>query len=135
MAEHGNGRRVLVVEDSEVIRRVVSLILQGEGYEVAVAANGEQAVLLAERLAPDVVTLDLSLPDLDGWEVLRRLRAGPSTRDIPVVVISAHADRLTDAERSGAAEVIAKPFDVDMLLDGVNRVLGLTPLGRRKHLN
>jgi CheY-like chemotaxis protein len=124
MAIQPNGRRVLVVEDSDVIRRVLSLILQGEGYQVAQAEGGRTALALARQYRPDVVTLDLSLPDLDGREVLRLLKEDPLTRAIPVVVISANPELLTEPERSHAAQVIHKPFDVDDLLAGVSRAAG-----------
>src|SRR5438105_9136272 len=88
MAIDPNGRRVLVAEESEVIRRVLSLILQGEGYQVDLADDGYSALLLARSLQPDAVALDLGLHDPDGSEVLRRLKEDPSTRSIPVVVIS-----------------------------------------------
>lgn len=112
-------RRVLVVEDSEVIRRVIQVILAGEGYEVLVADSGTRALALARRHRPHAVTLDLSLPDLDGLEVLRRLKADPETRSIPVIVLSAFADILATSERSQATRVMTKPFDVEELLDCV----------------
>ena|SRR5581483_375001 len=128
MAIQPNGRRVLVVEDSEVIRRVLSLILQGEGYQVAQADGGHAALALARQTHLDAVTLDLSLPDLDGREVLRKLKEDPRTRAIPVVVISAFPEGLTDVERRLAAQVIVKPFDVDDLLASVGRaVSGAAP--------
>ncbi len=138
MAIDQSGRRVLVVEDSEVIRRVLSLILQGEGYLVDLADTGGSALALAQRLQPDAVTLDLGLPDVDGREVLRRLKEDPRTRSIPVVVISAFVEDLTDVERGFASQIIVKPFDVETLLGGVGKALGLVPVGvaeRRRQLN
>jgi CheY-like chemotaxis protein len=129
MAIEQSARRVLVVDDSEIIRRVLRLILQGEGYLVEVAASGASALALARQLRPDAMTLDLGLPDQDGREVLRRLKEDPLTRGIPVVVISAHPDALGDQERARAAHVIVKPFDVDTLLDGVGHALGLNAAG------
>ena len=132
-----HGRRVLVVEDSEVIRRVLSLILRGEGYLVDLAESGTAALTLAEELRPDAVTLDLGLPDLDGRDVLRCLKENPATSAIPIVVISAKADELSAAELAYAAQIIVKPFDVDALLNGVSRALGQplhAPL-RRRQLN
>lgn len=109
-------RRVLVVEASEEVRRVLQVILEGEGYEVVTAEAGTTALGLARAHQPHAVTLDLSLPDLDGWEVLRRLKADTATRHIPVIVLSPFADRLIRPERSHAAQVMSKPFDVTELL-------------------
>ncbi|MBI4492614.1 MAG: response regulator [Chloroflexi bacterium] len=115
-------RRVLVVEDSEVIGRVLRLILEGEGYEVVAARAGAEALALARQRQPHAVTLDLSLPDLDGREVLRRLKADADTHRIPVIVLSTFADGLVGPDRARADEVMAKPFDVDELLDCLKRL-------------
>lgn len=122
-------RTVLVVEDSEVIRRVIQVILEGEGYEVVCAESGVRALALARQHHPNAVTLDLSLPDLDGLEVLRRLKANAHTRHIPVIVLSAFADVLAASERSQATRVMTKPFDVDELLACVDDLT--TANGRR----
>jgi two-component system KDP operon response regulator KdpE len=124
MAIDPNGRRVLVAEESEVIRRVLCLILQGEGYRVDLATDGYSALRLAQAHHPDAVALDLGLHDPDGSEVLRRLKEDPATRSIPVVVISAYPERLSELERGYASEIIAKPFDVDDLLVGVGNAVG-----------
>ena len=115
-ADSGQGRTVLIVEDSEIIRRVLGLILEAEGYQVVESADGRAVTSLARQWRPDVITLDLSLPDVDGRELLRELHADPELADLPVVVLSAYADTLTSAERWYAADVIVKPFDLDDLL-------------------
>lgn len=111
--------RILVVEDSEIIRRVIYVILSGEGYEVVSAVTGHQALALARKHQPNAMTLDLSLPDLDGREVLRRLKADDNTKNIPVIVLSAFSDVLVGADRRHAAKVMSKPFDLDELLGSV----------------
>lgn len=121
LAGAGSGRTVLVVEDSDVIRRVLTLILESEGYRVVECADGRGVERLARETRPDVITLDLSLPDLDGREVLRRLGNDPTLRHVPVVVLSAFADVLSSAERWYAADVIVKPFDLDDLLERLER--------------
>ena len=85
--------------------------------------QGAQVVEAAEQLQPCAITLDLSLPDLDGREVLRAIKANARTADIPVIVVSAYASTLAPAERALAAEVLSKPFDVDELLGSVARVV------------
>jgi CheY-like chemotaxis protein len=114
---------ILVVEDSEPIRRILGLLLEGHGYEVVAVDGGREGVDAARQLMPCAITLDLSLPDLDGREVLRTLKADIRTRGIPVIVVSAYASTLSASERAAAAEVLSKPFDVDELLSGVARVV------------
>ena len=120
-------RRVLVVEDSDVIRRVVSLLLQGEGYTVVSTGRGLEVVELARRERPIAVTLDLALGDADGREVLRRLKEDAATRQIPVIILSAFSDALAAADRWYAADVIPKPFDVDDLLRRLDRAVRPRP--------
>lgn len=119
----GSGRTVLIVEDSEVIRRVLRLILEAEGYRVVESPDGLRAPSLARDHRPDVITLDLSLPDVDGREVLRDLLDDDKIGEVPVVVISAFADYLTSSERQRAADVIVKPFDLDDLLRRLERAI------------
>ncbi len=120
-AGDGLQRTVLVVEDSDVIRRVLVLILQAEGYRVVESPDGKQVAELVRKVRPDVVTLDLSLPDVDGREVLRSLGTDEALREVPVIVVSAFADALSAAERWYAADVIVKPFDLDDLLERLER--------------
>jgi CheY-like chemotaxis protein len=116
-------RTVLVVEDSEVIRRVISLLLEGEGYHVVATDRGLDALDLARQERPDAVTLDLALADADGREILRRLKDDADTRRIPVIILSAFTEALNPAERWYAADVIPKPFDVDDLLRRLDRAV------------
>ena len=115
---------VLVVEDSDVIRRVISLILEGEGYHVVATDRGSDAVELAQHERPAAVTLDLNLPDSDGRDVLRRLKGDARTIEIPVIVVSAFAEALSADDRRRADDVIAKPFDLDDFLGRVGRAVG-----------
>ena len=116
-------RTILVVEDSEPIRRILALLLEGHGYQVVAVDRGREGLAQARQLHPRAITLDISLPDLDGREVLRALKADAGTEPIPVIVVSAYASMLTSAERACAAEVLSKPFDVDELLNRVARVV------------
>jgi CheY-like chemotaxis protein len=127
VATHGRRKRVLVIEDSAVIRRVIQVILTGEGYDVMVAENGREALSMALQHRPHAVTLDLSLPDLDGREVLRQLKADPHTCHIPVLVLSAFSDVLAAPDRARAARVMHKPFDVDELLGSIERLSSSRP--------
>lgn len=117
------GQTVLVVDDSEVIRQIITLLLRGEGYQVVATGRGTEAIELARRQRPDAVTLDLALADADGRDVLRQLKHDPATKPIPVIIVSAFADALNPADRWYAADVIPKPFDVDDLLGRLRRVV------------
>jgi PAS domain S-box-containing protein len=127
-------RRVLCVEDNdtnvEILRAMLALRPQ---IEVLVANNGAQGLALARTQGPDLLLLDLDLPDMDGIEVLRRLRADLATASLPVVVVSAHAqaELMNAALEAGANDYVAKPLEVRALLHAVDRQLGavaLTPL-------
>lgn len=117
-----SGARVLIVDDEPAIRRVVATNLGHHGFHVATASTGREALQAYWRLRPDVVLLDLGLPDLDGLEIVRTIRSQAST---PIVVLSAR-----DAERDkvaaldlGADDYLTKPFGVDELLARVRVAL------------
>lgn len=107
--------RVLVVDDEPQIRRALRTSLQAHGYEVLAAGTGEEAVLAAAENAPDLVFLDLGLPDIDGAEVISRIRA---FSDVPIIVVSVR-DRQADkvaALDAGADDYVTKPFGMEELL-------------------
>lgn len=107
--------RILIVDDEPQIRRALRTSLQAHGYEVATAATGEEALALAVDAAPDLLLLDLGLPDLDGTEVLRRLRA---FSEVPVIVLSVReqqADKVAALD-AGADDYVTKPFGMEELL-------------------
>jgi PAS domain S-box-containing protein len=115
------GSVALVVDDDPDVALVCALQLQSAGFSVLEAPDGERALALARSEVPSVILLDLMLPDVDGLEVLRRLKADPRTRDIPVVMLTARTgerDRLA-AWRAGASDYLTKPFDGDRLVDAV----------------
>jgi two-component system KDP operon response regulator KdpE len=117
--------RVLVVDDEPQIRRALRTSLEAHGYEVATAGTGEEGVLAAAETAPDLVLLDLGLPDLDGTEVIERVR---SFSDVPVVVLSVR-DRQADkvaALDAGADDYVTKPFGVEELLARLRAALRRT---------
>jgi len=114
--------RVLVVDDEVQIRHAVRRALQARGYEVALAADGEQGLAEAEDRAPDLVVLDLNLPGMDGLEVCRRLRLWTA---IPILVLSVRedeSDKVTALDL-GADDYLTKPFGVDELLARVRALL------------
>lgn len=119
-----SGARVLVVDDDPDIRDLLVSVLRDDGYDAEAARNGREALDLLERWPADVVVLDLMMPVMDGWTFAERLRE--KRLAIPIVVLSAATDVKRHAERLGAADVVAKPFDIDLLLPRIARLAGGT---------
>jgi type II secretory ATPase GspE/PulE/Tfp pilus assembly ATPase PilB-like protein/CheY-like chemotaxis protein len=122
----GQGACVLLVEDEEQLRRVMKDLLQREGYQVAEARDGVQALDEVDRFAPDVIILDLNLPGLDGYGVLQQLRSRPATREIPVMVLTAKGDEDNEVRvfEMGADDFVTKPFRARSLTARLEAVLG-----------
>ncbi|MFH1907121.1 MAG: response regulator [Chloroflexota bacterium] len=117
--------RILVVDDENINLRLVSRLLEMEGYEVVSAQSGEVALHLIEQTAPDLALLDVMMPVMDGYELCRRLRQNPVTAQIPIVMLTAlvdENDRLKGIE-VGADDCLPKPFDVDVLRTMLKRFL------------
>ena len=125
----GSLGRVLVVDDDDVIRQLITVNLELEGFEVATAVDGQDCLDKVKGIRPDVVTLDIMMPRLDGWEAASRLRADPETADIKVVLLSARAQEadLERGSRIGVDAYLTKPFDPDELIEVVRRLAGLPP--------
>jgi CheY-like chemotaxis protein len=114
---------VLLVEDDRDVAYVVRLLLEDEGYRVEWRDDGRAGLDAANQLRPDVLILDLRLPGFPGPQVMRALKAAPETRRIPVIVLSAVADRLDPALRKEAAAVLHKPTDASELFSAVRAAL------------
>ena len=116
--------QILIVEDDADIRELITYNLEREGYVVAQAASGEQAIKLIARRQPDLVLLDLMLPEMDGLEVCRKLKAEPKTRSLPIIIVSAKGeepDVVTGLEL-GADDYVTKPFRPKELVARVRAV-------------
>jgi type II secretory ATPase GspE/PulE/Tfp pilus assembly ATPase PilB-like protein/CheY-like chemotaxis protein len=122
----GHGAKVLLVEDEEQLRRVMKDLLEREGYVVAEARDGVQALDQVDRLAPDIIVLDLNLPGLDGYGVLQQLRSRPATRGIPIMVLTAKGDEDNEVRvfELGADDFITKPFRARALSARLEAILG-----------
>jgi type II secretory ATPase GspE/PulE/Tfp pilus assembly ATPase PilB-like protein/CheY-like chemotaxis protein len=122
----GAGTCVLLVEDEDQLRRVMKDLLERDGYTVAEARDGVQALDQVDRFAPDVIILDLNLPGLDGYSVLTQLRSRPATRGIPVMVLTAKGDEDNEVRvfELGADDFITKPFRARALSARLEAVLG-----------
>jgi len=106
---------------------LVSLVLGRRGYEVHGANGGRQGLELVRRELPDLILLDLMMPDMDGWDVYHHLKAEESTRDIPVIIVTAKAqsiDKVLGLHIAKVDDYISKPFSPQELLDSVDRILG-----------
>jgi CheY-like chemotaxis protein len=118
--------RVLVVDDDDVIRQLITVNLELEGFDVIAAVDGQDALDKVKEARPDVVTLDVMMPRVDGWEAAARLRADPETAHVKVVLLSARAQEadIQRGERIGVDAYLTKPFDPDELIDVVRRLVG-----------
>jgi len=114
--------KLLVVEDDLDVAKLIQFHLSGDGREVLVAQRGEEALALARKEKPDLITLDIMLPDVDGFELLETLKSDPRTKDIPVVIVSVVPDRQKGL-RLGAVAYVAKPIDEQKLLRAVRGAL------------
>jgi CheY-like chemotaxis protein len=114
----------LVVDDSAVIRELIAVNLELEGFEVSTAGDGEAALAIATELVPDVVTLDAMMPRLNGYETVVRLRDDPRTAHIPIVMVTGRA-QASDIERGrevGVEAYLTKPFEPAELVEVVTRL-------------
>lgn len=117
--------RVVVVDDDKEIREIVTFAFTQNEFEVAVASDGRQLVRLLSEQTPDVIILDVMMPGLNGYELFHNLRANPSTRHIPVVIMTAHAEHIYEriSNDLGADEHITKPFHPLELVERVKALL------------
>jgi CheY-like chemotaxis protein len=117
--------KILLVEDNETNRDMLSRRLARRGYEVIIAVDGVEGLAMARAEAPHLILMDMSLPVLDGWEATRQLKAGASTRAIPVIALTAHAmagDR-EKALEAGCDEYETKPVEFQRLLSKIEAIL------------
>jgi CheY-like chemotaxis protein len=116
--------RVLVVDDADAIRELIAVNLMLEGYDVDQAADGEDALAAVARQRPDVITLDVMMPRLDGFATVERLRRDPATADIPVVLVTGRASAadLARGEELGVDGYLTKPFEPAELVATIQRL-------------
>ena len=117
--------KILLIEDNEDNRDSLSRRLQRRGFAVAFAADGKQGMLMAGSEKPDLILMDINLPELDGWEATRQIKSAPETRIIPVIALTAHA-MAGDRERAlevGCADYHTKPVEFARLLTQIEALL------------
>ena len=125
--ENSTVKRILCIEDEPEMIDLIKLILGRRGYDVHGATGGIEGARLVREILPDLVLLDLMMPDMDGWEVYQQMKADPSTRNIPVIVVTAKAqniDKVLGLHIAKVDDYIAKPFGPQELLDSVEKILG-----------
>lgn len=115
-------KTVLVVEDEEDIRFLLRVVLESEGYRVAEAATGVDAVSIALEIVPQLILMDISLPLLDGLSATRQIKAQETLRDVPIVAVSAYHTARRRAVQAGCSDLIGKPVDVEELKAIVRRL-------------
>ena len=117
------GAKILVVDDEFEIRDMLSRFLTEKGYEAIIAANGEEAIEIAEKQDPQAILLDILMPGIDGIETCKRLKAKEETRFIPVIMATALWERYMEAIEVGADDFISKPFNLTELSHRVKSIL------------
>jgi CheY-like chemotaxis protein len=121
--------RILLVEDNEMNRDMLSRRLARKGYEVEMAFDGRAGVEMGRAGNYDLILMDMSLPEIDGWEATRQLRAAPETQSVPIIALTAHAmagDR-EKALEAGCNDYDTKPIELDRLLAKMTALLGGAP--------
>jgi two-component system, cell cycle response regulator DivK len=120
---------ILLVEDNEMNRDMLTRYLRWQGYTVHIATQGAEAIEMAGSTQPDLILMDLSIPVIDGWEATRRIKANPKTGAIPIIALTAHAlaeDRYRSME-AGCDDYETKPVSFARLTDKIRKLLGESP--------
>ena len=128
--------RILVVDDTPANIQTLTAILKDQGYQLSVATNGRQALEVIEKVHPDLVLMDVMMPEMDGYEACRQIKALPSWRDLPIIFLSAKTDTsdIVHGFELGAVDYVAKPFNTHELLARVTTHLTLQSLRRQFEL-
>lgn len=122
-------KRVAVVDDDKEIQEIVTFVLSRNGFDVAVAGNGQQLQDVLATTTPDLIILDVMMPGIDGYQIFAALRENPATQHVPVIIMTAHAENIYEriSLDLGAAEHIIKPFHPLDLVAKVQRLLRAIP--------
>jgi CheY-like chemotaxis protein len=123
--------RILLVEDNEMNRDMLSRRLVRKGYEIVMAVDGGEGVLMSVSASPELILMDMSLPVIDGWEATRRIKGAPETRHIPIIGLTAHAmagDR-EKALEAGCDEYDTKPIELERLIGKIEALRPKAPGG------
>ncbi|MEN8241794.1 MAG: response regulator [Chloroflexota bacterium] len=124
--ENNTNKRIVCVEDEEEMIDLIRLILSRRGFEVIGADGGKMGLDVIREQKPDLILLDLMMPDMDGWEVYQQIKADEEIKDIPVIVVTAKAqsiDKVLGLHIAKVDDYISKPFSPQELIDSVDQVL------------
>ena len=118
-------KKILIVEDSNDCRDLLATFIKHSGYDAIEADSGREAIGKAFEMHPDLILMDLYLPDIIGDKIIARLKANPATRDIPVIITTTLLKRTTrnHAQHAGAAEILEKPFSITTMREVLDRYL------------
>ena len=116
--------KVLVVDDAEFLRVRITKMLAGEGYEVNEAENGARALEMYQQIKPDVVLMDITMPEMDGLTALKHIRANDPKAKVIMLTALGQESVVLEAVKSGARDFIVKPFDRDRVMSAINKLLG-----------
>jgi len=121
-------KKIVCIEDEPEMIDLVRLILGRRGFELIGAVGGQEGLETVRQVKPDLVLLDLMMPDMDGWEIYQHMKADEELRNIPVIIVTAKAqsiDKVLGLHIAKVDDYITKPFGPQELIDSVNRVLGI----------
>lgn len=116
---------ILVVDDDELMRKLPRTVLAQENYELMFAASGIEALNLLRKRRPDLILMDMMMPDIDGMETTRRIKSAERLSTIPVIMVTGNSEKsvVTNCLKSGAADFVVKPFNREILLDKIRKFL------------
>jgi twitching motility two-component system response regulator PilG len=119
------GKKILLVEDQESLLKLESILLTSRGFEVRGVSDGQAALAAIEEDIPDLMLLDIMLPDLDGFEICRMIKEKERTRQIPIIMVTARKSRMDVqlSKEAGADAYITKPFKSAMLIETIQKIL------------
>ena len=121
--ENSSGKTILIIDDDPTVSELMKRQLSKEGYQVIIAPNGKDGIRLARELKPDAITLDILMPEMDGWSVLRTLKADPEVSNIPVIMASI-LDEKNKGFSLGAADFLSKPIQKEYLMKSIRNLIG-----------
>ena len=122
----GKGRKILVLEDEPAVQTLIRKQLTAQGFEVTVASDGLDGLMKLEGIKPDLIVCDVMMPNLDGMEFVKAIKAQHQTQQVPVIFLTAKTDprSMIDGINVGARFYVTKPFQLDDLLQKISRALG-----------
>lgn len=118
-------KKILIVDDEQDIREIIKISLMDDGFRVLEASNGKTAIELARKEKPDLITLDIMMPGIDGFEVAKTIKEGPQTKDIPIIILSVLSQD-KNKYLQGIADYISKPFRPDELVEKIKSIIKKT---------